>query len=550
MLRPTVRGLTARTLIAAAVLASLLLIAWLVHWTGGTQFAYPYLILLPVILAATVFKLPGALLAALVAGLLLGPFMPLDTTAGTMQSTHNWLVRLVLYLLIGGFAGVLATLLDYAHRRTLALERLDAASGLLSPVAAGLMAADQHGGGPGQRPSHAVVVEFGGHDRVVLAMGIDVGDEVIRLLGAELAKICGATFPLARIHGATFGALLPGGRLAVTRFLDDCQQKIPPAITVQGVPLTLMPRFGIASLTDRDRGSGLPFRKALVALHAAQGNAKLISRYTETQDTDTQANLALLADFRTALEAGLCEVHLQPKLDLVRDEVTGAEALVRWTSEKHGNVPPGRFIPMVESTLLIHGLTRFMVDRSARLLADWQRQGLDLTIAVNISMRNLENEDLVQYLIRVPDRHDLTRGGLELEITETALMQGLQVARHALERLRAAGYGIAIDDFGTGYSSLSYLKELPIDWVKLDQSFVRDLPQNAASVEIAAATAVMCQRLGYRVIAEGVEHAEALAHLRGQGYDAIQGYHLAAPMPAPAFREWLAGRDAGRLAGG
>jgi len=545
LFRPAVRRLPAVLGLAAAVLAGLILATWLVQSTGGTQFAYPYLIVLPVILAAAVFKLPGGLLAALAAGLLMGPFMPLDTTTGTMQSTHNWLVRTFMYLVIGGFAGVLATLLDYAHRRALALQRLDAASGLLSPVAAGLMAAELNRHvEPHRRPTHAVVIEFGGHDQVVLAMGIDIGDGVIRRLAVELAKISGTAFPVTRIHGATFGALLPGGRLAVSRFLDRCQQQIPTAITVEGVPLAMMPRFGIASLTDEDRGSGLPFRKALVALQSAQSNTRLISRYTESLDLNAHANLALLADFRTDLEAGRCEVHLQPKLSLAEDRIIGAEALVRWTSDTHGKVPPGRFIPMVENTLLIHSLTRFMVGRSAQLLSDWHRQGLDLSIAVNISMRNLEDEDLVQYLIQSVERLGLPAGRLELEITETALMQGLQVARHALNRLREAGFSIAIDDFGTGYSSLSYLKELPVDWVKLDQSFVRDLPANAASVEIAAATAMMCQRLGYRVIAEGVENPAAQEHLRRQGYDAIQGYHLAAPMPADAFCDWVRARQA------
>lgn len=548
-LRPTLRGWLTWISTAVAIVVALLFCTTLVYQTGGTKYAYPYLILLPVILGAAVFKIPGGILTAGAAAMLLGPSMPIDVAAGSMQTTENWVVRLAIYLLIGGFAGALATALDHEHRRILALGRHDPLTGLVSPVSAGhLAASDDYRKRLGYSPSHAVAVGFDGHDRVVLALGMDVGNQVIRCLVGALAKAAGPSVLMTRMHGATFAMLLADGPGGVQRFILHCQQNLPSAINVGDVAVTMLPRFGVVRLQEEDRRRAMPFRKALVALRAAQDEARQIAFYHDELDADGRDNLSLLTDFRRDLEAGRCEVHFQPKVSLIEDRVMGAEALIRWNHADRGLIPPDRFVPVVENTTLIDQLTRFVIDRSVRALAEWRQNGLDLGVAINISVRNLEDETLVEFLTGVPRTYGVPAGSIELELTETAVMNHPELARRQLERLRDAGFTIAIDDFGTGYSSLGYLKELQVDWVKLDQSFVRDLPGNNASREITAATVAMCQRLDYKVIAEGVENGDTVGYLQDLGYDAAQGFHLAKPMPSDVFTAWLSGQPVAGLA--
>ena len=524
----------------------IMLIAWLVHATGGTQYSYPYLILLPVILAGILFKVPGGLLAALLAALLLGPYMPLDVEGGIAQTTKNWLVRLGMYLAIGAFAGGLASILDFLHRRAIAMERAAPTTGLLLPGAAGRLAArTMSAGSMRDGPPHAVAIDFDIHQGVVSAMGIDLGNAMLCCIGDALMALEDRDVLVARIHGATFGLLVPGGGGDIAEELENWCNQIPRIVWIAGVPLTALPRFGVAQLDAPELQAGEPFRKALTALHVSRDDGQRVTRYNDLHDAESRDNLVMLSEFRTDLEDGLCEVHFQPKMSLASHRVFGAEALIRWNSSKRGSIPPGRFVPLVERTLLVDDMTRFVLDRSLKTLIDWQGRGYEVDIAINISMRNLEDEAFVEFLIDLPAAHGVSPRCVELEITETALVHGLQSARRSLQRLRDAGFVIAIDDFGTGYSSLSYLKELPIDWVKLDQSFVRDLPNNSESREICAATVAMCQKIGYQVIAEGVENIDALRFLEDLGYDAVQGYHLAKPMAATAFSDWIGGATVG-----
>ena len=541
MARPSLGGWWFWAASALATAVALVLVALLVYETGGTQYAYPYLILLPVIFAGSIFKVPGGILAAVAAALLLGPYMPLSVEEGIMQTTQNWLIRLGMYVLIGAFAGALASGLDWWHQRIAAEARIDSTSGLLARAAAEKIVSNAADAPvSGFSPTHAVAVGFDGYYNVVLALGIDVGNAAIRRLGQAITEFADDHTLVTRIHGATFCALVSDGVPDVTRFLERCSKEVPRAFRLDGIPMTLLPRFGIAALSAGDLGSGLPFRKALVALRTAQDDGRQFARFDESQDEYARDNLHLLSEFRADLEQGLCEVHFQPKLSLSSRRVFGVEALIRWNSPKRGPVSPGRFVPLIENTMLIDSLTRFVIDRSARTLADWRRNGLEIDIAINLSTRNLEDADLVAFLLSVPDEYGVPAAAIELEVTETALMRGIETVRDALQQLRTAGYTIAIDDFGTGYSSFGYLKELPVDWVKLDQSFVRDLPENTQSREISAATVAICKRLGYKVIAEGVETLEALQFLIEHGYDAVQGYHLARPMPANAVSSWVA----------
>lgn len=522
-----------------AIVLGIILVTILVYRTGGTTYAYPYLILLPVIFSGAVFKVPGGLIAALVAALALGPWMPLDVASGTMQSTENWLVRMGMYIAIGGFAGVLSTALFIRQQQALIRERVDPVTGLLSPMTASRLRTGTDTAETNDiDATYAVVIAFEGLGSILRTLGIDASNRMICEFGSALTRAIGDEALVTRIHGSTFGLLLPYGQRRISWMVKRLRERMPEAITVDNFSMIPMPRFGIAKIGDDDRVNGQPFRKPMAALHVARIRGKSVARYSGAQDRQARDNLALIGEFSEALIHGNLAVHFQPKVDIKTGRAFAAEALIRWQSGTRGFVSPARFIPLIEHTTLIDPMTRFVAEETVRTSAEWCSRGLNVSISINISTTLLHNSEFVSFLANLPQRYGMSAADFEIEITETALMEDILAMQSALELLRKSGFPIAIDDFGTGYSSLKYLKDLPIQWVKLDQSFVRDLPDNKASCEISAATAAICKRLNYKVIAEGVETTEALEFLRTQKYDAAQGYLYAKPMAAEEFFRW------------
>ena len=269
-------------------------------------------------------------------------------------------------------------------------------------------------------------------------------------------------------------------------------------------------------------------------MYAAKASGTSIAVYTADLDAGRGDRLALLADLHLALEHDELELHYQPKLDLAFNVVTGVEALVRWTHPTRGPVPPDVFIPLAESTGLIDQLTRLVLAKALHQCRSWQDAGLDLTVAVNLSARNVMNNDLPDLVAVALVDAGLPAHKLILEITESCLMGDPERTIPTLERLSDIGVTLSLDDFGTGYSSLSYLQRLPVREVKIDRSFVLGLSHatdSHASGVLIRSIISLGTSLSLRIVAEGVETAEALETLRQLGCDIIQGYHIGRPVP-------------------
>jgi EAL domain-containing protein (putative c-di-GMP-specific phosphodiesterase class I) len=246
--------------------------------------------------------------------------------------------------------------------------------------------------------------------------------------------------------------------------------------------------------------------------------------------------LTLLSDLREAIETDQLVLYYQPKQDLRRGLVTGAEALVRWQRPGKGLIGPDKFVPLAEQTGLIGPLTEWVLRAAVRQAYVWQRRYPDMRVAINLSMRNLQDPTLANTIAELLEQWP---AHLDVEITESALMADPERALATLSALSDVGVRIAIDDFGTGYSSLAYLKRLPVDVLKIDRSFVRDLHTHTNDRIIVRSTIDLAHNLGLRVVAEGVEDSTAAEVLRQFGCDEIQGYHLSRPVPAPDFERWL-----------
>jgi diguanylate cyclase (GGDEF)-like protein/PAS domain S-box-containing protein len=370
------------------------------------------------------------------------------------------------------------------------------------------------------------------------------GDQVIREAASRIRIPLREGDTVARFGGDTFAVLLPGLRRPedAEPVIRKIQRALAEPFIIRNREVFLTASVGVSVFpVDGDDVPEL-LRNADAARRIAKerdGNA--VQYFAAELSTRSLARIELEGDLRRALERREFEVHYQPQVDLYTSRIVGAEALLRWRRPEEGLVPPGRFIQAAEDTGLIVPLGGWMLHAACEQARRWSALGLpEVRISVNVSARQFRDRGLEAQIREALDTHGLDPRRLELELTEGLVMDDAEAFIGTLGRLKALGIGIAIDDFGTGYSSLSYLKRFPIDKLKIDQSFVRTLPESADDAAIARTVIALGRSLGLKVIAEGVETFGQLEFLRTQGCDEVQGYYFARPLEPERFGELLA----------
>jgi EAL domain-containing protein (putative c-di-GMP-specific phosphodiesterase class I) len=279
-----------------------------------------------------------------------------------------------------------------------------------------------------------------------------------------------------------------------------------------------------------------------VAMYEAKRTHSEYEIYSVEHDPYNPVRLAMVGELRKALEDNQVLLHYQPKVDLDTGKVLGAEALVRWQHPTRSLIPPAEFVPMAERTGLIKPLTRYVLNLALAQCREWRDSGLDLKVSVNLSARNLLDGKLPEDVSRLLSKWRVPAAFLELEITESTIMVDPKKTMEVLRRLHAMGLALSIDDFGTGYSSLAYLKELPVNELKIDRTFVETMATNRGDAFIVRATIDLAHNLSLRVVAEGVEDEQTMQELAGLGCNVAQGFHLSRPLPPQEFSKWLAER--------
>lgn len=365
-------------------------------------------------------------------------------------------------------------------------------------------------------------------------LGHQVGDKLLCEIGPRLVDVLAPYENLiCRLGGDEFAVLLPTVRRAsvAQQIGRDIVSALGRSFTIGDITLPVGASLGIALFPGDGADSHALLRAADVAMYDAKRSGAGVRVYDPVLDTNTPERLALLGDFGRALVEDQLRLHYQPKYDLRQGRITGFEALVRWEHPQRGLLHPGSFVPMIELTDAIHDLTQWVLASALRQQQAWRAQGLTYSMAVNLSARNLLDRQCTARLEELLAQHHTEPGLLELEITETALMQDPEGAAVLLTRIAALGVHLSIDDFGTGYSSLSYLRSLPIDTLKIDRSFVTDMVREEQNAVIVRSTLGLAHNLNLRVVAEGVEDAATLALLREIGCDQAQGYYIGRPLP-------------------
>jgi PAS domain S-box-containing protein len=343
---------------------------------------------------------------------------------------------------------------------------------------------------------------------------------------------------VARLGGDEFTLLLArlGGIEDVERIVQRVLAALAAPIDCYGHELVVSASIGVALFPqDGDDVDGL-LRKADLAMYAAKAKGGNGWRaWSESMNVAVSARWGLEAGLHRAVERRELILHYQPKIDLASGALVGAEALMRWVREGE-TIPPGDFIRIAEETGLIVPITEWAIDHACAQLAQWRAQGLaPLPVALNISSRHFQRGNLAAPVRAALARWEVPAQCLEIELTETVLMQDLETALPLLQELKQLGLSIAVDDFGTGYSSLAYLRRLPIDVIKIDRSFVQELEHSADSAAIVAAIIAMAGALNLGIVAEGVETRGQMQALLGQGCTRMQGYLFSRPLAAEAY---------------
>ncbi len=383
------------------------------------------------------------------------------------------------------------------------------------------------------RPVSVLMLDLDRFKHVNDVLGYAFGDRLLQGVAERFATCVQRQGEVAaRLSGDEFALLLPG---------SDAQQALSRAEAIAEaflLPMTLddhtvdvAASFGVACWPLHASDAGVLLGHAEVAMYSAKRKHSVVSVYDPTNDVGSAQTLSLLSELRHALECNELRLFLQPKIGLSDNSMVGAEALVRWQHPVRGLLPPMAFIPFAEQTGFVRQLTLWMLQACALQWPAAQALGLK-RISVNLSTRDLMDQDLPDKIDRILQQHRMPPTALCLEITESAIMDDPLRAEATLNTLSKAGFKLSIDDFGTGYSSLAYLKRLPVDELKIDKSFVMAMESDEDDAKIVRSTIDLAHNLGLTVVAEGVESAAVLARLAELNCDEAQGYHMARPMPA------------------
>ena len=384
-----------------------------------------------------------------------------------------------------------------------------------------------------------LVMDLDNFKEVNDTLGHQFGDRLLREVAGRIQDSIRETDTVARLGGDEFALLLPDIAVeqaseCVARILSRLEQPV----SIDGIRVAVGASVGVAMYP----GDGDDVERLLAHADMAMYRAKRAQGYAiydSGQDTSSVRRLQLMGDLRKAISTGELQVWYQPMVDLRYRRTVAVEALARWPHAGLGFVPPDEFIPLAEQTGMIRMLTLWVLQQAVSQCVDWRRRGIDIMVSVNLSTHCLRDASFCGELAVLLNHSGLPADRLLLEITESALMQNVGYAQDMLKQLHETGVRLAIDDFGTGFSSLAYLKQLPVDRLKIDKSFVLDMVSDGNNAAIVKSVISLAHNMGHEVVAEGVEDAHTLDMLQRFGCDVVQGFYLGRPAAAAELETWL-----------
>ncbi|WP_239127422.1 putative bifunctional diguanylate cyclase/phosphodiesterase [Asanoa siamensis] len=372
------------------------------------------------------------------------------------------------------------------------------------------------------------------------ALGHEVGDRLLVAVGQRLRSAVPEDAVAARLGGDEFAVVAPvTTETDARRLAEAITEAMATPVKLEGLQVDITGSIGIALAPQDGTDFATVMRHADVAMYLAKQRGWPIQAYRAEDDHNSPERLALLSDFRHALQMGEVALHYQPQVDLAGGRVVGFEALLRWEHPTQGPIPPYDLLKIAEHTPVMRMITQRVIDEVVAQQARWLAAGVELRTSLNVSIPDLHGDEIVTQLSERLAHHKVPAELIQVEVTESALTADLAQLRATIEGLAKAGVAISLDDFGTGYSSLQHLRRLPLSEIKIDRSFVAGIAHNADDAVIVRSTVDLARALGFRVVAEGVENRYTARLLTEAGCDVAQGYLYAPAMPGDAVIRWL-----------
>lgn len=506
---------------------------FIVYLGNGTSSVLPYLFFIPITYSAWKFGPKAGLLTGLLSGLLIGPFMPLDVLQQIPQSPYNWVLRLLFFSVYGfGLGNFIVQLKQQTYldslmgipNRTYFYDYLT--NQLQKQVVA----------------FHVVLINIDDFKNINDSIGHIAADLLLIDIKSRIRKCLWKTDVLARWSGDEFSIILfRETQEELSIVCEEIVHTLRLPFIVNDQKFFINASIGVSSNSSIHPCNGVLMKEAETAMRYVKERGKNNYKfYTEEMNRNSLQEKLLEANLHKALEVGQLELHYQPKISCSDKRIFGVEALVRWQSPDQGLISPGAFIPVAEKTGLIIPLGNWVLKTACKQVKKWEYEGINnICVSVNVSALQIKQDDFVETVNAAINEAQIEAQLIELEITESSIMEDSIENIMKLNELKDIGVRISLDDFGKGYSSLNYLKMLPIDTLKVDRSFIQNIEYDPREKVITEAIIKMSKALGLTVLAEGIENEQQFLLLKELNCDAMQGFYFSKPLPIEALEQKL-----------
>lgn len=517
----------------------MIIVTLLVHATGGIKYVFSHTMYIPIILAAYFFQVPGGVLAGIVGGLLLGPWMPLAVSTGEMQEVINWVYRALIFTGIGTMLGILFSATEQGLKKIewLAIHTPETGLPNLSHLLKSLKKIVEE---EDPEAEYALLaVRINNYAEITSMFSVVEMDElsvkyaeVVRLLAGDESLIF-HFFPQTYIVYRK----VDRGEKEIRDLLAQNFNKLENPLAINEIQLFFNISIGVAIETVKDLVPSTFFMKAKLASVMADEQQLKYAFYQPGAAERTRNAQKILGDIPSAAENNEFELYYQPIIGLSSNEMAGVEALIRWHHKTLGYLMPASFLPISENTSLVFTIHDWVMKTAIQKLSEWSTfQGC---MSINLSTRLLLDQTWIKTLLELLQVHSVDASRLIFEVTESSLIVDRQRSIETLSKLCTLGAKVAIDDFGTGYSSLEYIHMLPVHYLKIDRKFINEATASVKSKEIIKSIIRLGKTLGLEVIAEGVETADQLEWLKETHCDYVQGFFISRPQPSENIGTWL-----------
>ncbi|MBF8437874.1 EAL domain-containing protein [Halanaerobiaceae bacterium Z-7014] len=502
------------------------------------SYIYMHSMHLPIILSAIIFRSKGGVIAGFIAGMIFAPIIPIDFGLDLLRARVGWLLRTSFFMAEGMIAGVTFEILHYQFNKLEESSYHDPSSGLPNKLflfnkLKEIQQEDEI------TDYKLVLINIKNYSEAINNFGHGKTVEFNQAIAGKIKGNFNQVNNVYNIYNENFVVIYneDSHNNSLIDLIKLLENEFNQSFEFNDLPVYLETYFSVTSIENKLNPEEL-FQNVYLALKEARDSNQTLIEYKNDYREKEENNLILLGEIKDSIQNDDFFLKYLPKLDLKNNEIIGAEALIRWNHPEKGQISPGLFIPQVEKTALINDLTYWVVKKSCQELNQLKEAGIDINISINITPRNLLDNNFIDNLFKIISNHDLRPADFDLELTETDIMQDIDTAAIKLSELSQAGFNISLDDFGTGYSSLSYLKELPFNSLKVDQIFIKDIYQKPKSKEIVSAAIKLGHIIGCQVVAEGVETEQTITELNSLKCDYIQGFYITEPLVIADFIDW------------